>query len=68
VTSLFAFPNPVNEKAARVVAGTVCALSVVALATGSYGCRLFSGLMRAGLIPQSVCAECADLALGGRQG
>jgi hypothetical protein len=162
VISLFGFPNPVNETAARVVAGTVCALSVAALATGSFwllavlaygfiarvltgptlsplgrlatsvvaprlgppklvpgppkrfaqaigavltsagaifalvghdntvaaallgvmiaasafesifglciGCRLFASLMRAGLIPQSVCAECSDLALGGRQG
>ena len=32
------------------------------------GCRLFAGLMRVGLIPQSVCAECTDLALGARQG
>jgi hypothetical protein len=36
MSSLFAFPNPVNEKAARVVAGTVCALSIVTLATGAY--------------------------------
>lgn len=34
--SLFAFPNPVNEKAARVVAGTVFAISIVALVTGAY--------------------------------
>jgi len=33
---VFSFPNPVNEKAARVVAGGVCALSIVALATGAY--------------------------------
>lgn len=31
---LFAFPNPVNEKAARVVAGVVFGLSVLTLATG----------------------------------
>lgn len=31
---MFEFPNPVNEKAARVVAGGVVALSVVAIATG----------------------------------
>jgi Domain of unknown function (DUF4395) len=162
VNALFAFPNPVNEKAARVVAGTVCGLSVVALATGSYwllavlaygfvarvltgpslsplgriatsivaprlgpakpvpgppkrfaqaigalfssvgaifalawhddtvaaalllaliaasalesilgfclGCRLFAGLMRVGLIPESVCAECTNLALDGPYG
>ena len=33
---LFAFPNPVNEKAARVVAGVVFVTSIVALATSWY--------------------------------
>ena len=33
---LFSFPNPVNEKAARVVAGVVFATVIVILATGSY--------------------------------
>lgn len=33
---LFAFPNPLNEKAARVVAGTVMVLGIVTLATGLY--------------------------------
>ena len=33
---LFSFPNPVNEKAARVVAGVVLILASVALATSSY--------------------------------
>jgi hypothetical protein len=33
---MFSFPNPVNEKAARVVAGGVCVLSIVTLATGAY--------------------------------
>ena len=27
------------------------------------GCRLFALLMRAGLIPESVCLECADVGL-----
>lgn len=36
VRQLFAFPNPVNEKAARVVAGAVLAAVVVILATGWY--------------------------------
>ena len=159
MTSLFSFPNPVNENAARVVAATVCALSIVTLATGAYwllavlaygfiarvlsgpklsplgriatsvvaprlgqakpvagppkrfaqgigavvttagaifalalhddsaaiallgvmilasglesifalciGCRVFTALMRIGLIPASVCAECANLTLRG---
>jgi len=33
---MLSFPNPVNEKAARVVAGAVCVLSIVTLATGAY--------------------------------
>jgi hypothetical protein len=32
----FSFPNPVNEKAARVVAGVVLATVVAILATGAY--------------------------------
>src|SRR2546421_12627714 len=33
---LFAFPNPVNEKAARVVAGTVLIAAILILVTGWY--------------------------------
>lgn len=33
---VFAFPNPVNEKAARVVAGVVLVLCAITLATGWY--------------------------------
>jgi hypothetical protein len=33
---LFSFPNPVNEKAARVVAGVVLVTAVLILATGWY--------------------------------
>src|SRR5215469_10618427 len=36
VKNLFAFPNPVNEKAARVVAGVVLVTAIVILATGLY--------------------------------
>jgi Domain of unknown function (DUF4395) len=35
VANLFSFPNPVNEKAARVVAGVVLLTVVVILATGA---------------------------------
>jgi hypothetical protein len=152
---LFSFPNPVNEKAARTVAGVVLVTVVVILVTGAYwllvplaygfwarvltgptlsplgwtaqnviaprlgekrpvpgppkrfaqlmgaimstaalvlalvagdhtaadivlilflpaaglesiagyciGCRIFGGLMRVGIVPESVCAECADI-------
>jgi hypothetical protein len=34
--SLISFPNPVNEKAARVVAGSVLLATIVVLATGWY--------------------------------
>ena len=36
VERLFAFPNPVNEKAARVVAGVVLVSALVILVTGAY--------------------------------
>jgi Domain of unknown function (DUF4395) len=150
---LFSFPNPVNEKAARVVAGVVAITAALILATDAYwllvpltygfwarvltgptlsplarlamklmerdpkyvpgppkrfaqgmgaamttaatilwlagattaagvlvvmlllaatlesvfaiclGCHVFAGLMRLGLIPDAVCAECADIRL-----
>jgi hypothetical protein len=154
---LLSFPNPVNEKAARVVAGVVMVTGIVILATGAYwllvplaygfwarvltgptlsplgwtahnviaprlgnrkpvpgppkrfaqgmgaafstlalvfgvilgehaiadgllvllviaaglesifaicmGCRVFDLLMRVGLIPEEICAECADISL-----
>ena len=157
MTDFFSFPNPVNEKAARVVAGTVLAIVLLILATGWYvlliplaygfwarvlagpklsplgwtaqnviaprlgerrpvagppkrfaqlmgavmstgalvlalvfgdhtaadvvliaflpaaglesivgycvGCRIFGLLMRAGVVPATVCAECADISL-----
>ena len=36
MSTLFSFPNPVNEKAARVVAGVVLVTVLVILATGAY--------------------------------
>jgi hypothetical protein len=150
---VFSFPNPVNEKAARVVAGVVAITGLIILATGAYwllipvtygfwarvltgptlsplarlamkvapgepkyvpgppkrfaqgmgaamtsaatvlwltgattaagivvamlvvaatlesvfafclGCQVFAGLMRLGLIPEAVCAECNDITL-----
>jgi Domain of unknown function (DUF4395) len=150
---VFSFPNPVNEKAARVVAGVVALAAAIILATGAYwllipvaygfwarvltgptlsplarvamkvapgapkyvpgppkrfaqgmgaaitttatvlwlagattaagvlvgmlvvaatlesvfafclGCQIFAVLMRTGLVPEAVCAECADIRL-----
>jgi Domain of unknown function (DUF4395) len=34
--TIFSFPNPVNEKAARVVAGVVAVTALIALVTGAY--------------------------------
>ena len=31
------------------------------------GCKLFALLMRVGVIPQDICAECADLSLRARR-
>jgi hypothetical protein len=46
------------------------ALVVLGLAAGlesilgyCVGCKLFGGLMRTGVVPESVCAECADVTL-----
>jgi hypothetical protein len=36
MSGLFSFPHPVNEKAARTVAGLVVVLAVVTLATGTW--------------------------------
>ena len=33
---MFSFPNPVNEKAARVVAGVVMVVALITLATSAY--------------------------------
>ncbi len=36
VKQVFSFPNPVNEKAARLVAGAVLVIAVITLTTGTY--------------------------------
>jgi hypothetical protein len=36
LSQIFSFPNPVNEKAARVVAFVVMLIAIVVLATGAY--------------------------------
>ena len=49
--SLISFPNPLNEKAARVVAAVVAAISVIALATGAYW---LSALLAYGFIARAL--------------
>jgi hypothetical protein len=47
---------------AQVVLGLLLvAASLEAVAGFCIGCRIFSGLMRLGVIPEPVCAECADI-------
>jgi hypothetical protein len=49
-------------------AGVLVAMVLVAATLESVlaiclGCHVFAGLMRLGLIPEAVCAECADIRL-----
>jgi hypothetical protein len=55
----FGFQQP---GAARIVAAVIAAAATLEAAFGlCVGCRIFAGLMRLGVIPAAVCAECADL-------
>ena len=48
---MFSFPDPVNEKAARVVAGAVCLLAIATLATGAYW---IAAVMAAGFVARTL--------------
>ena len=53
---------------ATTAAAVLVALLVVAATLESalaycLGCQIFAGLMRLGLVPDAVCAECADIRL-----
>jgi hypothetical protein len=55
----------------HVVADVLLALLVVASGLESIfayclGCKIFGLLMQAGLVPDEVCAECADIRLRAR--
>jgi hypothetical protein len=39
------------------------AAALESLAGYCVGCRIFGMLMRIGVVPESVCAECADISL-----
>lgn len=45
-----------------LLAVLVVAASLESLAGLCLGCTAFAGLMRAGLVPERVCLECADIA------
>ena len=47
-----------------VVVGVLGAAALAESAFGlCVGCRVFAGLMRMGLVPEDVCASCADISL-----
>jgi hypothetical protein len=50
-----------------LVAMLVLAATLESVFAFCVGCLLFAGLMRIGLIPDAVCAECANLTLGRRR-
>jgi hypothetical protein len=56
--------------AAGVPGGTQVLLGLMAVAAGlesifayCIGCKIFAGLMRAGMIPEETCAACADISV-----
>jgi hypothetical protein len=44
-----------------LLVGMIAAAGLESILAFCVGCRLFALLMRAGLIPESVCLECADV-------
>lgn len=54
-----------QETVAYVLLGLLAlAAALEAVLAYCLGCRIFAVLMRVGVIPQEVCARCADLRLG----
>ncbi len=61
-TLALVFAFAVSHTAADVVlAMLVPAAGLESIFGYCLGCRIFAALMRAGVIPETVCAECADL-------
>jgi hypothetical protein len=44
-----------------LLAALVVAAALEAALGFCLGCRIFAGLMRAGIVPETVCVECADI-------
>ena len=55
----------VDTVAIVLLAFIVAAATLESVFAICVGCQLFALLMRTGLVPASVCAECADLSLRG---
>ncbi len=51
-----------STAAPRVLVGMITVAATLEAALGfCLGCRIFALLMRAGVVPESVCEECADI-------
>jgi hypothetical protein len=61
--ALFALVAHEHTVADVLLAGMILASGLESIFAVCIGCHLFALLMRAGVIPQSVCAECANVAL-----
>ncbi len=63
---IFTFPNPSLGFSAHGLADVLLAVLILAAGLESIfafcaGCQIFGLLMRAGLVPRDVCAECPDI-------
>jgi hypothetical protein len=58
---LIAWVSGAHTLGAVMIAGLAVAASLEAFAGFCLGCVRFSWLIRAGVIPQSVCRECSDI-------
>jgi hypothetical protein len=61
--ALLALGGGDTTAAAVLLALLVIAATLESVFAVCLGCHMFALLMRAGVVPQSVCAECADLTL-----
>ena len=61
VTALIASLAGANTFAVIVIAGLLGAASLEAFAGYCLGCKIFNLLIRAGVVPESICEECADI-------
>jgi hypothetical protein len=64
--AILALPLGLDTAATVVLLLLAAAASLEAFAGMCLGCEIFRGLMRTGVIPESVCAECADVWSRGR--
>ena len=60
-TALVASTAGASGVAVAVIAGLLGAASLEAFAGYCLGCKIFALLMKVGVVPASVCEECADI-------